>query len=95
MVDKRVTIYGLNEFIQIGDRRDEAYLELGEKSGTRSARCNSKFASIVAGGFLSILAICYQVDLSRLYETLLYVTRTILMRVLFLGACLQTCRSKC
>lgn len=49
VVDKRVSISGLNEFIQIGDRCDEANLELGEKSGTRSTRCNSKFASIVAG----------------------------------------------
>lgn len=95
MIDKKVSISRLNEFIQIGDRCDEANLELGEKSGTGSTRCNSKFASIVAGGFLSILAIRYQVDLSRLYETLLYVTRTILMRVLFLGDCSQTCRPKC
>lgn len=73
MIDKRVSIYGLDKFIQIDDRRDEANLELGEKSGARFPWCNSKFVSIVAGEFLSILAIRYQVDLSRLYETLLYV----------------------
>lgn len=40
-------------------------------------------------GFPPISAIYYQVDRSRLFETLLYVTGTILMRVLFL-ACSQT-----
>ena len=72
-----MNIYGLDKFIQIDDRRDAANLELGEKSGTRFPWCNSEFVSIVAGGFLPILAIRYRVDLSRLYETLLYVTRTI------------------